>query len=188
MAHRTISEGDLLGKALGLFRVTGFEGVSMSDLSQATGLEKASLYYRYSGGKEEIAVAAMEYALAGLEEGIFAPLRTDLPPRERVLIVVENLRAFYADGTLPCVIELLSLPNGGARLTALVRTALQAWLTAFAGIASESGFSADEAHLRAEDALLGIEGSLVLSRVLKDPSAFQRVLRGLPDLLTGSAS
>jgi Bacterial regulatory proteins, tetR family len=35
----------------------GFEGVSVKHLADATGLEKASLYYRCPGGKDEIVMA-----------------------------------------------------------------------------------------------------------------------------------
>ena len=57
MAYRTLSDEDFLAKALDLFRDYGFEGVSLKQLADATGLEKASLYYRYPGGKDEIVMA-----------------------------------------------------------------------------------------------------------------------------------
>jgi hypothetical protein len=40
------------------------------------------------------------------------------------------------------------------------------------------------ARTRAEEAVVRIEGSLVVARVLGDSSAFERVLRMLPELLT----
>jgi TetR/AcrR family transcriptional repressor of lmrAB and yxaGH operons len=184
MAHRRITEDDLLGRALELFRASGFEGVSVSDLSRATGLEKASLYYRYPGGKEEIAMAVLERVIGWFGENVFAPLQTDLSPRRKVSVVVEKLREFYGDGSLSCVLEVLSLPSGSTQVAATVRIAMKAWLKAFTEIARESGFSASESRFRAEEALVGIEGSLVLGRILGDAGAFQRVLKGLPDLLT----
>jgi AcrR family transcriptional regulator len=50
MAHAKVSKDEVLDHALELFRTFGFEGVSFSDLSAATGLEKPSLYFRFPGG------------------------------------------------------------------------------------------------------------------------------------------
>ena len=61
---------------------------------------------------------------------------------------------------------------------------MQAWLNAFTGVAKESGLSSAMARTRAEEAVVRIEGSLVVARVLGDSSAFERVLRMLPELLT----
>jgi hypothetical protein len=61
---------------------------------------------------------------------------------------------------------------------------MQAWLKSFTEIAEESGMSAEEARSRAEEAVMKIQGSLVLSRVLGNAVPFQQVIKGLPDLLT----
>jgi hypothetical protein len=57
-------------------------------------------------------------------------------------------------------------------------------LKAFGEIARESGLSSSVSRLRAEEAIVRIEGSLVLARVLGDTKPFQRVLKLLPGLLT----
>jgi len=61
---------------------------------------------------------------------------------------------------------------------------MQAWRNAFSEIARESGLTPEQARLRAEDAIVDLEGFLVLSRLLGDTATFNRVLDGLPDLLT----
>lgn len=184
MAHRTISDEDLLQKALGLFRASGFEAVSINDLATATGLEKASLYYRFPGGKEEIALAVLGHVIDWFEQNVFSLLQTQASPRKRVQIVSEKLKEFYGDGTLSCVSDVLSLPNGSAQIAEKLKQAMQAWLESFREIAQESGLTAREARSRAEQAVVGIEGSLVLSRVSGNASPFQKVMKGLPDLLT----
>ena len=44
-----------------VIRAKGFEGASMNDLAEATGLKKASLYHRFPGGKQEITEAVLAY-------------------------------------------------------------------------------------------------------------------------------
>jgi len=184
MARQTVTESDLLDRALDLFRCYGFEGVSLSRLSAATGLEKASLYYRYPGGKEELANAAVGRVIEWFQANVFDMLKTDLPPRERVLVVVEKLREFYVDGAKPCVIDVLSLPGGGNELAASLKLATEAWLVSFAGLSMAAGLSEEEARLRAEDAVALIEGSLVIARATGEAGAFRRTLHRLPAFLT----
>ncbi|WP_263367059.1 TetR/AcrR family transcriptional regulator [Edaphobacter bradus] len=186
MAHRTISDDEFLDKALDLFRTYGFHGVSLSMLAEATGLEKASLYYRFPGGKDEIAMAVVSGVTAGLQEKVFEPLKGEGSPRKRISIITENLRGFYSDGTKACVIEVLSIPGGSEQMIATVKAAMQAWIKSFTEIARESGLAPALARSRAEEAVLRIEGSLVLSRVLGDNGHFQRSLKLLPELLTVS--
>jgi AcrR family transcriptional regulator len=184
VAHKTISDKAFLENALDMFRSRGYEGVSLSQLSEATGLEKASLYYRYPGGKNEVVLAVVEHVFDWFETNVFRPLNGEGTPRKRVSIVAERLRTFYHDGTRPCVTDVLSIPGGGKDLFATLRVALQEWLKAFTDIARESGMPLSLARSRAEEAVIRIEGSLVLARVLGDNTAFLKVIKLLPDLLT----
>jgi TetR/AcrR family transcriptional regulator, lmrAB and yxaGH operons repressor len=184
MAHRIVSDEDFFDKALDLFRAYGFNGVSLQQLAEATGLEKASLYYRYPGGKDEVALAVAQGVVTWFQANVFDPLIGDTPPRKRVAVVVDNLRTFYSGGKKSCITDVLSLPGGSDALRAGLNDVMQAWIKAFAGIVRECGFSPSVAKARAEEAILRIEGSLVLARVLGDNTAFERTMKLLPDLLT----
>jgi AcrR family transcriptional regulator len=183
MAHATVSDSELLNRSAEVFRTYGFEGTSLSRLSQATGLEKASLYHRFPGGKHQIALAVAEGTGAWMQQNIFEPLKNPGDPRKKLRAVAEQLRTCYVDGTMPCSFEVLSLAGGTAELTEVLKGALQAWLKAFTEIAKESGLPISEARKRAEQAIIQIEGSLILGRVLRDTKAFHRVLDELPALL-----
>src|ERR1700722_9444100 len=52
----------IVAPAAAIFNQRGFEGTSMSDLMEATGLQKGGLY-RHFKNKEELAVAAFEYSM-----------------------------------------------------------------------------------------------------------------------------
>ncbi|MCI0533640.1 MAG: hypothetical protein L0Z50_00280, partial [Verrucomicrobiales bacterium] len=75
------------------------------------------------------------------------------------------------------------LPGGSPGLRQAVRRSLKAWLQAFTDIAREAGASGTEARERAEQAIIEIEGSLVLARVLGDGKPFHRAIHRLPKLL-----
>ena len=184
MAHRTISDERFYEAALDLFRTYGFEGVSLQKLADATGLEKASLYYRYPGGKDEIAMSVAKGVVHWFQTNVFAVLVGDGPSRKRVSTTVDHLRTFYAGGKKSCITDILSIPGGSEELRAGLKGALQEWLKAFTNIGRESGMSTPVARARAEEAIVRVEGALVLARVLGDTSPFERTLKLLPDLLT----
>jgi TetR/AcrR family transcriptional regulator, lmrAB and yxaGH operons repressor len=55
----------------------------------------------------------------------------------------------------------------------MVARLVEAWQKAFTEISQESGYGPGEARRRAEDAIMRIEGSLALCRVLNDSKPFQ---------------
>ena len=184
MAHRIVSDESFLAVALDLFRTYGFEGVSLKQLADATGLEKASLYYRYPGGKDEIVMAVAKDVVAWFQANIFVPLAGAGSTRKRVVFAVERLREFYAGGTKACITDVLSIPGASEELKTALKGAMQAWIGAFTEIAKESGFSSATAHSRAEEAVVRFEGALIVARVLGDKAPFERILRLIPELLT----
>lgn len=184
MAHRIVSDEVFLATAIDLFRTYGFEGVSLKQLADATGLEKASLYYRYPGGKDAIAMAIAGGLVTWLQANVFDPLAGSGSPRKRVSSVAEKLSEFYAGGSKPCLMEVLSIRGGSEELQLALKAAMQGMVSAFAKIAKESGNGSAAARTKAEEAIVRLEGSLILARVTGDTACFERVLKGLPDLLT----
>jgi TetR/AcrR family transcriptional repressor of lmrAB and yxaGH operons len=184
MAHRIVSDEVFLASALDLFRTYGFEGVSLKRLADATGLEKASLYYRYPGGKDAIAMAIAGDVVTWFQANVFDPLVEGGPARKRVLFVAEKLREFYSGGSKACLMDVLSIRGGSEELQLALKGAMQAWVSAFAQVAKDSGHGSAAARSKAEEAISRIEGSLILARVLGDTACFERVLKGLPDMLT----
>ncbi|HET6205729.1 MAG TPA: TetR/AcrR family transcriptional regulator [Terracidiphilus sp.] len=184
MAFSKVNDEELAGRALEVFRNFGYEGTSLNRLAEATGLEKASFYYRFPGGKRDIVLAVAAHVNRWFRENVLEPLAGTGTPRERVQFVARRLRTFYGDGSQPCVLDTLSLTGGPPELQAALDGALHAWLSAFTSVARESGLTRTAAERRAQRALVNIEGSLVLARVLKKPGLFLRELAGLPVLLT----
>ena len=70
-----MSKEEIILKLISVFRYYGYEGATISLLSEATGLKKASLYYHFQGGKEEMAKAVLDYVKNWLEKKYFCLLR-----------------------------------------------------------------------------------------------------------------
>jgi len=184
MALARVGGAELIDKISRVFRRHGYEGATMSRLSAATGLERASLYHRFPGGKDEMVAAAAAAGNAWFGEHVLQPLSQPGEAAAQVKVVCQRLREFYDDGRIPCVLESLSLPAGSEGLHRALDSSLNAWLEAFTQLARKSGFPPAAARDRAEQAIIEIEGSLVLARVRGDSGPFLRTIRKLPKLLT----
>jgi TetR/AcrR family transcriptional regulator, lmrAB and yxaGH operons repressor len=184
MALARVGGAELIEKISQVFRRLGYEGATMSRLSAATGLERASLYHRFPGGKDEMVAAAVASGNAWFDEHVLKPLLQPGDPASQVKILCQRLREFYDDGRLPCVLESLSLPAGREELHQGLGSSLDAWQDAFTQLARRSGFSLSVARERAEQAIIEIEGALVLARVRADTGPFLRTIKKLPKLLT----
>jgi len=53
-------KAEIVGRLFIVFQDKGYEGASLADLSQATGLGKSSLYHHFPRGKEQMAEAVLE--------------------------------------------------------------------------------------------------------------------------------
>jgi len=185
MALKTISDNEMVAKSLDLFRTYGFHGVSLKQLADSMGLEKASLYYRFPGGKDEIALTIVRAVDAMIREHVITPLQAkDITPRRRVQLACEQIREFYGGGKKSCTLDVMSIPGAPDEVKHVLRETLQALTDAFATVARESGLAIAKARSRAEEAVVKIEGSLILSRVLGETTPFDKALKQLPDLLT----
>ena len=181
-----ITNEDLLERLTRVFQDHGFEGASLSRISEATGLEKASLYHRFPGGKDQMAEAVLAHVGRWFVENLLAPLRETGPVAARIRKTGRRIQAFYEDGRGSCLLDTLSLRDGSPALHEAVGRTYAAWRDSFAAAAREAGLPAGLARRRAEEAIMSIHGALVLARATGDTKPFARALARLPDLLTSS--
>lgn len=160
------------------FRTCGFEGVSLSRISEVTGLGKASLYHYFPGGKGEMAQSVMSLAADWLEIHVFRPLEGEGEPKDRLESVLKALEDFYQQGQKPCLLDVMTI-GGGPKVRESVKAILLRLLLGFEHLALDAGIKGEEAKARAESVLVAIEGSLIVSRGLGDNSHFLRQMKGI---------
>ncbi|MEP1982729.1 MAG: helix-turn-helix domain-containing protein, partial [Maribacter dokdonensis] len=61
MRPQKVLDIEILTGLTKVFRSRGYEGASLKELSEATGLKKASLYHRFPNGKQEMADAVLQH-------------------------------------------------------------------------------------------------------------------------------
>ena len=189
-----MSKDSAIPQLVEVFRQYGYEGATLAKLSEATGLGKASLYHHFPKGKEEMASAVLDYLNRGLQEQILAPLRSDpsehdgadRSPLDRIRAMNKNIDAFYNQGEQACLLALLSVGEAHDLFQRQIQQSLELWVDSLAKVAIESGIPPKTARQRAEDAVLQIQGALMLSRGLNNTAIFKRVLQHIPEMLLNS--
>lgn len=177
-----IGEADLIDLLMSVFREKGFDGTSIGDLSEASGLRRASLYHRFPNGKEEMAEAVLN------EVGkrflwILQPMREDEDVARGIGETANRLVDFYGAGALSCVLDTMTLAGAPEKIREQARSLAQTWIDVMAEAAQRAGRQPGDAVLAARDAFLRIEGALVLGRVMGDHAAFVENIALMPKIL-----
>jgi hypothetical protein len=60
---------------------------------------------------------------------------------------------------------------------------LQRWMGAIAAVLTQAGMDSTLAQERSEEALIAIQGALILARAMADTAIFERTLQRLPQQL-----
>jgi AcrR family transcriptional regulator len=172
-------------RLLGAFRRYGYDAASLGQLSSATGLGRSSLYHYFPGGKEEMARAVFDYVDDWARDAIFAPMLASGPPEQRLRQVIAVLDNFYDGGAEACLFGNLVVGDAGLLFKDRLSASFRKLIDSLARLAKEKGVPEREAQQRGEDAVVRIQGALIVSRGLGDPTPFRRVLKRLPTDLLG---
>ncbi|MEC4817238.1 MAG: TetR/AcrR family transcriptional regulator [Scytonema sp. PMC 1069.18] len=168
---------------LQLFRQYGYDGATLSKISEKTGLGKASLYHHFPGGKDEMVTTVLDFTEEWLEQNILQPLKSEGDALTRLSKMCDRINELYEGGEQPCMFAILLMGSARDVFHAKVQTLLQTWIDAIASVLVEAGLDQQQAQERGEDAVIAIQGALILVHGLGDRTPFQRVIKKLPQEL-----
>jgi AcrR family transcriptional regulator len=175
MAQQVTENTALMDALFGVFRNHGYEGTTISLLSEVTGLQKSSLYHHFPAGKEDMLKAVVSYVSRQIHQHIITPLLdTQVKPEKRFSNMVATIKAFYADGRKNCLLNVLNLGEAKAEIKKLQNDDYSAWLDALAQLGKEVGMNLQESTYWAERFLIVIEGALVIQRLTSNKQVFEK--------------
>ncbi|MEM9838880.1 MAG: TetR/AcrR family transcriptional regulator [Pseudomonadota bacterium] len=176
----------ILTRAISVFRSAGYEGASLSRLSEASGLKRASLYHRFPGGKEEIAAETLRALSRWIDAQIIQPLRRPGDPRKRLETAAAAFDTLFDNGRDASIIALFGTPDTTPEpLVEGAQRLLLGIISAIGAVLEEAGFSGDDARTRAVRGMVLLEGAVAVARTFRDPAPFRATLATWPDdLLT----
>ena len=168
---------------LRLFRQYGYDGATLTKISEATGLGKASLYHHFPGGKDEMVTTVLDYLEQVFQQQIVRSLQSSGEPRSRLQHMGDRLLEVYAGGEQPCLWTILLLGSARDVFHDRVQQIYHQWIAAIAQVLQEAGLDPSLATQRAEEAIILVQGGLVLAQGLNNPAPFQRIIQILPETL-----
>jgi TetR/AcrR family transcriptional repressor of lmrAB and yxaGH operons len=170
---------DILPLLADVFRAHGYEGATLTLISEATGLGKGSLYNFFPGGKHQMAAEVLTEIDGWFEVNVFAPLRESKEPKRAILTMIDNVDIYFRSGRRICLVGVIALGSSRDLFVEQVKVYFVDWKEALAGTLRRAGLSAGVAKLRAEEALIAIQGALILARAEDDAGVFRRAMADL---------
>ena len=172
---------EIIRKAAPLFNQRGYEGTALSDLMEATGLEKGGIY-RHFDSKQELAGEAFDHAWKLVMDTRFEGI-DDIPNTvDRLRQFLRNFkkrRVGLVPGGCPLLNTAIESDDGNLQLRNKARHALRSWLDRLQSIVEEGRQKGEirsdiDAGELATLIITTLEGSLMVSRLERkhDPLAF----------------
>ena len=176
MRPQKVDNEAMMKGLMSVLRSRGYDGASLKELSEATGLKKASLYHRFPGGKQEMASAVLAYVNKWTTQHISQLLaNSELPPKQRLEQALYNIDQLYVGGDVSCIFRALSTEVGLDLFGEQLQQGMQAWIEAFTALGTDFGQSKEEANSNALRSIVDIQGTLVVGKCLSDTSIFERM-------------
>lgn len=153
-----------------VFRTNGYDGTTLSKLTERTGLERASLYHYFPGGKSAMAEAVLDQILHTLSEKVLSALTSDAAPLQRLSDMLNATDKFYNGGNDLCFVSVFAIGVGSDALTTTLQSAVAGWLKSLTTTLAEAKKPNPDALANA--GLSCIQGGLILAVVQDDPKPF----------------
>lgn len=184
---------EIIRKAAPIFNQRGYDGAALSDLMQATGLEKGGIY-RHFESKEQLAGEAFDYAWKLAVDTRFEGTQDVKNSVDRLKLLVRNFRnrrAGLVPGGCPLLNTAIDADDAHPPLRKKARRALGYWLGRLESIAEEGkrkgeirpGIDPEEL---ATLIVNGLEGGLMVSRLQRKENALDLACRHLEEYLETS--
>ena len=155
----------------------GLQRTSFSEVLEASGAPRGSLYHHFPGGKDELVLLALEaasgFALARLDE------TKGQPAVEVARSFVQIWRAMLerTDFGAGCAIAAVTVAADSAELIDSAARIFRGWRVRLAALLSEGGVTPDRASSLAATLIAACEGAVLLARAERNFEAFDQVAR-----------
>lgn len=175
---RTLNErADVVPLIAAVFRDLGYDGTSLSQITERTGVGKGSLYHFFPGGKEDMARAVLADIDAWFETRVFQPLRVE--DDAGIAAMWDAVDSYFLSGGRICLVGAFALDETRDRFAETIAGYFRRWINALANALVRRGWGSTAATAEAEDIVSAVQGALVLARGLGDAAFFARSLERL---------
>src|SRR6185295_10429149 len=100
MGKATLTRQFIIGKSAPVFNTKGYDGTTLNDLTEATGLTKGSLYGNFEN-KEEIAIAVFQYSMEKVREAARAKMEKARSSKEKLTALLDFYSQYVFGSPIP---------------------------------------------------------------------------------------
>lgn len=182
----------ILRQAAELFNQQGYAGSSISDIMQATGLQKGGIYNHFAS-KQDLALAAFDFAFELISQQFSQVLKGKRRAGERLQAMLIVFRSFVEDPLLAggCLILNTAIESDDTNpaLRDRAQRAMNAWRELIGriinqGIAKGEIRPTVDADTTATILISTIEGAIMMSKLYGDSVHLDRAVEHLTDYIT----
>lgn len=175
----------IVAAAAPIFNQHGYDGSSLNDLMEATGLKKGGIYRHFSG-KEALAVEAFDYTWQAAWDARMLHVDEKSNGIEKLKQVIANFvnaRSPVAGGC-PILNTAIDTDDGNPILRSHVAKALRSWLLRLQTIVKQAQRKGEvratvDSKAVATLIVASLEGALMISRLERNSDALRRIQRHL---------
>jgi AcrR family transcriptional regulator len=171
MARTVFEKSDAITRVAEVFRELGFEGASLFEITERTGLSKGSLYHFFPEGKEGMAAEILGHIDQWFVREMFEPLERD-EPHAAIAQMWKTVDSYFRSGRRVCLLGAFALDETRDRFAKPIKLYFKRWIEALDGALVRAGVDEATARPLAEDIVGGIQGALTLARALKEDAVF----------------
>jgi TetR/AcrR family transcriptional repressor of nem operon len=181
----------IIEKTAPIFNVKGYTGTSLSDMTEATGLTKGSIYGNFAD-KDEVALACFEHNYKMVSDSIQAEMDRLTSYRDKLLVypeVYSNVRKFvFQRGGCPILNTTVEADDTHPGLRALAGQALVNWKDRLqqlieGGKANGEFKPAVDSERMALTIIALLEGMIVVSKATGNSGYGRAVINSLRELI-----
>jgi TetR/AcrR family transcriptional repressor of nem operon len=174
-----------------LFNSKGYEGTSLSDLMEATGLTKGSLYGNFKD-KEEISAEAFKYSMSKVREMVMGELKGAVTNKKQLHALLDFYAKYVFEPPVPGGCPLLNTAvEADDHRTSMRRVVAKEVMSTVDFISSliKKGITAGEfkknikPHELAYTFFCAIEGAIIFARVEKSREPMDIIVRHCKNIL-----
>ncbi len=177
----------IIRQSAALFNTKGYNGCSLQDIMEATGLKKGGIYNHFKN-KDEIAFESFDYSFNLIKERFKEGLSNCSSSFDKIMAIITVFESFHANPVTlgGCPIFNTAVDSSGIHpsLTEKARTAIN-HLKRYIEIKIDEGIELGEfdANIKSEELstliLTSMEGALIMARVNNDAGPVQTVVKHL---------
>ena len=187
MSKAQQTKARIIHQAAELFNQKGYAGSSIADVMQATGLKKGGIYNHFKS-KDELALAAFDYAVSLMSQKIWQAVKTKQNAIQR-LQALTSAYLIYIDeppilGGCPILNTAIEADDLDSPLRDRALAAINSWRSLIVrivqkGIKKGEVRSTVEPYTVATIIICTIEGAIMMSQLEKNPIHLQRAIAHL---------